>query len=180
MDRPWRMYQRSRAPDRSFDPDESLYLRVEDKGYNEDVIPLEALSLAILKENFRLPDQSANRGAYGKPVDVLFPNFTDWGVMRFPHRVAGVVLPHKVTQKKKVENIEFRFQPTHDPKHNNYAHCEIVVFRNGERVSHDDRNKIAPNIKLSYRERIARRATIVRLPSPSERLSWLKRRMGRM
>lgn len=174
------MYQRGRAPDHSFDPDESLYIRVEDKGYNEDVIPPDALSLAILKENFRLPDQSANRGAYCKPVDVLFPNFTNWGVMRFSHRVAGVVLSHKVTKKKQVENIEFRFQPTHDPRHDNYAHCEIVVFRNGERVSHDDGDRIASKIKLTYRERIARRATIIRLPSPSERLSWLKRRMGRI
>ena len=166
------MFQRERSPKQDFRPDEELYYRYKDDGVgiNEDEGTLEQRAEAYLSENFRLPDQSVNRGRFSSPVDVLFPDWCTEGVLAFCVRA----IPRSVGAGQH----KFEFFPKHDPHRDNYGHSIIVVRKNGKVVAHNDQKRIKPKARKEVREAVAQHATIRVPPSRGKLpvLVWFRRR----
>jgi hypothetical protein len=173
------MFSWRRGVDALFNQDEFFFWRLKDFGYNDPSLPPETLALQIVFEQFSFPDQSVNRSKYSRPTDVLFPRWTTWGVLEFPFRVAAQAFVFPTNSRKGNPSVNYRFQPTHAPEAGNYAHTEIWVFKDGVRVPRREKSKIVPQARRKYREALVSEAVVVRNPTPSERFSWFKRRLGR-
>jgi hypothetical protein len=114
-----------RQPDQVFDPDESLFYRVNEVDHRGKVGSVDVILC---------PNTSVNRGKYSKPVHVLYaqlPKFLAWKVMEFRVRQIPLELEHP-------DRRVFRFELVHDPVRppiepdENYAHSEIRAFHQGQ------------------------------------------------
>ena len=166
IDRPLRMYQWWRRADPHFCPEESLYTRFEDRGYSEGE-PAPATVPVDLVAFLRMPDHSVNRARYSHPKFVLLPDWCDRGILAFPVRSAR--------QFSRTGTSLFELSVIHTPKTGNYAHAELPVVKNGDRVPKDKGKRIPNTIKKLFRENIANDSEVLREPTPRETVSCLRR-----
>ena len=61
----------------------------------------------------------------------------------------------------------YTFVLEHDPLEHNYQHCEIRIYRNGNRLTKNELKK-AKAAKLYYRHEMASRATLLLLPEVAQ------------
>lgn len=150
-ERPRRLLWRGRPIDPDSGPDELLYARWGKRHVREG-----RLDASVV----RFPDQSVNRQKHSKPLDVLLPEPSDkstkkriyWGVFKFP---VHAVLP-SIEQDGEVICT---FRVEHDPTEHNYAHSEIRVYREGQRIT--KKKVISKERRKQYRLAIMDRAAIV-------------------
>lgn len=130
-----------------FEADESLYFRFSSKHFSdENRLPVAAI---------RFPDFSVNRGRFSRPIDVLFPNWIDWGIAEF--KVSAIPSPLRSDDEK--DEREFCFKAYHDPidtthpayteqQFENYAHTEIRAFLEGEHFTKDPPKSVKKKFRL--------------------------------
>jgi len=111
----------------------------------------------------RFPDQSVNRQKCSKPQDVLLPEprndkSKEWiycGALKFP--------VHAVLRSIEVGGqVICTFRVRHDPVEYNYAHSEIRVYREGQRIM--DKKSITKEHRKQYRLAIMEKLVIVTEP----------------
>lgn len=167
------MYRGGRPLDPSFLPEELLYHRFKSYGYDEE--PAGTAPELLVLEAMRFPNTSVNRQKYSHEYDCLFPTWCGEGVVSFP---AGKVPQRLEVPPKKANQLPqsvFTFFVEHDPCPANYGHTEIRVAKNSFRLTNDE--KVPSSIKSKFKQDLSNSAKILRLPSPSERLPWLWRRV---
>lgn len=164
------MFRWGRRKDTSFSQDEDLYWRFTEVGYNEHALTRLQWLVAILRAQFRLPDQSVNRSKYSRPFDVLFPDHCDLGVLSF--RVSTI--PSHFAP----DSVRYGFTVEHVPLWCNYSHSEIWVYKNQTRMPHNQKLG-ARTVKHHFFKSVAASARVERHPTLGEALAWLKRRLGK-
>jgi len=165
-----------------FSETEYIFQRLTAVGYQEGQSATEnAQKMAEqIKIPERLPEQSVNRGRFGKPVDVLFPSWCSHGVVGFQRRC----LPEQVSaeassSKKKIKNppAVFSLRIEHSPDWFNYAHSDIYTEKNGSRLKPNA--KIGRSARKLMREHIASDTSTQMIHEPiPKRFAWLRRRLG--
>ena len=151
-DRPRRMRRRGRAPDPTFAPSELLYMRAR-RCHVEDARLTDVSAI-------RFPDQSVNRSKYGEPSDVLIPDpvhekSSRWihlGVLEFPVEAVPACLTTN-------DHVACDFRVEHDPLERNYAHSEILAYRDGTRIR--ENKGIGKAHRKRYRLAIMDKARVV-------------------
>ena len=112
----------------------------------------------ILREHLHCSDQSFIRGQFGHPGDLGYPDYFDWGVLALPAIAVRVDLLSGDDLPR-----EYRFDLRHMPLWNNYAHSEIQVCVDRERV-----HKVTTKVRHDFRKHLeSRGAAIARSPSQS-------------
>lgn len=104
----------------------------------------------------RLPNQSANRGKYSLPGSVLLPQ----------HRHMGIYAIHVGDIPKKCQSPggkELEPKIEHEPEDDNYAHSELRVYKDGDRV--DKRKQINQAVRLALKNEIIEMSRIIRKPT---------------
>jgi len=156
---PDRLLINGRDPVQEFEPLEKLYFRFNSSHYSSDYrIPVAAI---------RFPDFSVNRGLFSEPIDVLIPHWAEWGIVEVSEGDIPRKLPVPTQGQQAERNIDF--QTVHDPigsdhqyynhpqqQFENYAHCEIRVFENGERSG---QNNLPNSVKKLFRTILSDKAT---------------------
>lgn len=127
---PERMFRRERPVYDQFDDREMLYHRVTLATMGLDSTSAISNGTRIFANlKIPLPKTSVNRSwPDGEPDDVLrpcWPKFKDWGVLGFEVRL--IPTPHIRDQGEALH-----YPVMHDPIDDNYYHCEIRAFREGE------------------------------------------------
>jgi hypothetical protein len=166
------MFQGGRGVDPEFLAAERLFLRFADVGYTEE----RSSENAILSAYIHFPESSVNREKYSAPTDVLFPSWTNWGVLAFPREAIPPTLTSS-GQSRKDPTFELRFWVEHVPLAANYGHSELRASRNGSPLSSDEGGRVPKLVRKQFRELVASRATILRPFEPKEWFSWVKRRL---
>lgn len=59
---------------------------------------------------------------------------------------------------------EFEFRVVHVPEEDNYAHSEIRTYLDGE---HPPAKEVNPGVKKEFRQRLADRCRVIRMPGPA-------------
>ena len=150
-DRPQRMFQGSRGIDSNFASDELLYRRC---------CPYEILNSVRLDPNaISFPDWSVNRQKYSEPEDVRTPS----GSLYLCCAVAGFTvsdIPSKIDP-----DIVFNFIVEHKPEPDNYAHSELVTYKNGVSGKEIKNFKISNTVKKTFRLSLSDKTKIILSPS---------------
>ncbi len=150
-ERPRRLLRLGRPIDPRFGPDELLYMR-----WGRRHVKDARLDASLI----RFPDQSVNRQKHSKPLDVLLPEpcnenskeWIYWGVFQFPiHAVLPCI--------EDGGEVICTFRVEHDPIEHNYAHSEIRVYREGQRIR--DKKVITKEHRKQYRLAIMEKVVIV-------------------
>lgn len=141
------MYRKGRGIDRGILPRHCLYFRVQ----REDLI-----GNRINPGRIRASDTSVNWSKYSLPWDVVF-DYKGAGIARFMVRDVPKILPTTVAGGTK----EHHFRPVHDPLEENYSHCEIRCFKEGE---HHTSGKLPVTVKKEFRQILSDRAYVLMLP----------------
>jgi len=150
--RPLRMFQEDRGIDNNFEPEELLYRRF---------CPHEILGDRLAPDSIKFPDWSVNREKYSEPHDVQFPSGSNQvylccGIAGFS--VADI--PCKVD----TQGI-FTFNIEHNPKFDNYAHSELITYKNGVSGKELKNFKVSNTIKKTFRQLLSDKSRIISEPS---------------
>ena len=169
------MFRWRRQPLQEFPPEEYLFQRWPELGYDEGDTSSPERLRQRLSELIRVDEQSVNRERFGRAVDVLFPDWCTWGVFGYTRGALPSAVPIKETKRR---NAEWSMAVEHEPDWYNYAHSNVYVIKNGGRV-----RRASDAARKALRERIAsnRSTRLFRSPSPgvSKLLAWLRCRLGR-
>ena len=133
------------------------------------------LSSATIGEVFTpLYDVSCNRSSLcEKSTDVLYntvklPHRFNFGVIEASvESIHGHVFEYELNQKDGIERITIRFEVEHKPEECMYPHSQIVLYRNGVRVS--DAIK-PPTLKTATRSELALLFNVCHKPDPDYKL----------
>jgi hypothetical protein len=150
---PAHLRRNGRLADQYFDPDETLYIRVEPEHINGEYVDMAGI---------HFPDISVNRGKYSDPVDVLIGK-PDWYIAHFQvrHIPPGHCMPDGTEYEYRVEH-----DPIDTPGQENFSHSEIRAFKNqGQHnpVKCFQRDlKVPPTEKARFRQMLADKARPLR------------------
>jgi hypothetical protein len=150
-ERPERMYRRGRPIVPVDNLSEPLYRRFS----SEEVIKGEFPGVC-----FQFPDCSVNRGGvagglyFGEPEDVIF-GFPTWGILKI---LVGDIPSHVLTGDNREIPIRVRHVPWEKIGEENYAHCEIQIFRLDEKgdLIHSDKD-LSKGAKKIWRQLMSRK-----------------------
>jgi hypothetical protein len=151
LDRPQRMFQNARSIDSHFASDELLYRR-----FCHD----EVLENRLAPDSIKFPDWSVNRQKYSEPEDVLIPSGDK---TYFCCGVAGFLvsdIPSKIDT-----DIVFSFIVEHRPEPDNYAHSELVTYKNGVSGKEIKNFKVSTKVKKAFRVALSDNTRIIISPS---------------
>lgn len=154
-DRVFRMSRRDRPIDPNFQATEFLYRRCAIK----DIDPQHSNRLYPDQIAF-YPNWSLNREKYSQWDDVLYPDYTDHGVVRF--RVEDV--PSELSSDG---GILYQWELRHQPLEDNYSHSEVWSFKAKVHIP----NEGNPNVKLpsiikkKFRQLLSERAEVINAPA---------------
>lgn len=125
--------------------DECLFLRC---------IPDHVDEGRVHSAGIRFPNTSVNRCRYSEPEDVIIPE-PEMAYARLRTRdVPGALTsPGQVTVAFVVE---------HDPEEDNFSHCEIRAFKDGQHIS--DKGKLPPSVKKEFRQRVSEKTEVLHDP----------------
>ena len=135
-DRPSEMYRDAKPIVQEFDPGEWFYYRVQAAHVQQD----ETVDAIHIKP---CPDTSSNRQRFSKPWYVLYPRskYEGWAVFKFQQERLC-----KTVSSDVIGATVYTVGTEHDPRDNNYAHCETRVFRGEDRflgdMNRDAKNKL--------------------------------------
>jgi hypothetical protein len=146
-DIPERIKRNNRDPDPNFELAERLYRRCKKDQVSDDG---KLLPAAIGYKNW-----SVNREKYSEPEEVLIRDWLSWGIAFF--RVEHLPANMKSTEGANV----FDFRAIHAPLDDNYAHTEIVTYKNGLLAMNPDPPL---EVKKKYRQIISDRSSIIKAP----------------
>ena len=177
------MFSRGRSVTAEFSEAEYLFQRLANIGYQEGESATENAQKISeqIRTGIRFPEQSVNRGRFGKPVDVLFPSWCNEGVFGDVRRCLSEQLSAEASSSnKKNAPAVWSFRIEHSPYWCNYAHSNIYVEKNGARLGHDDSRKVSPFAKKRLREEIAndKSTQIFHKAIPGKWFAWFRRRVG--
>lgn len=134
--RPSSMYARKRSAPRVY-LNEYMFFRWWGDNF-EDGMPRPA--------NVAVPDQSANRSSTGGRFwTVLLPDPGVTDREQIERQIFQAVLRHRAsdqTMTVTVDDVKFSFQFEPDVLDYNYHHCELRVYRDGERLFKADAKKL--------------------------------------
>lgn len=151
-DRPQRMFQGSRGIDPNFASDELLYRRC---------CPHKILNSVRLDPNaIDFPDWSVNRQKYSEPEDVRIPSGS---ALCLCCAVAGFTvsdIPSKIDP-----DIVFNFIVEHKPEPDNYAHSELVTYKNGVSGKEIKNFKVSTKVKKAFRAALSDKTRIIVSPN---------------
>ena len=152
--RPWRMYRNGRPVDPDFLATEKLFFRcrldsVDERGQ-------------MTPAGIRFPDQSVNREKYSRCTDVLLPDGSPQSTKWLLYGVAVIQVEDLPAEMRLPDGVACRFSVEHEPCDDNYAHSELRVYKNEQRVT--DKNGITKTSRKEYRTRLAFRARVIVLP----------------
>ena len=152
--RPFRMYRGLRHPEPIFGANERVFMRFPpDQGGPK---PSSRTVDKILREHLHVHDQSFIRERFGYLGDLRYPVFFHWGILAIPATAIRVDLLSGGDTRR-----EYEFNLRHTPLWNNYAHSEIHVCVDRERV-----HKVTPKVRRDFRAHLeSRGAAIERSPS---------------
>jgi hypothetical protein len=139
------MFQGSRDIDPNFEPDEILYRRF---------CPTEVLGDRLAPDSIKFPDWSVNRQKYSEPEDLQYPSKLDQ--IYACCGVAGFLvsdIPPKLEA--------FTFEVKHQPESDNYAHSELLTYKNGVCGNEIKNFKVSNTIKKTFRIALSERIKII-------------------
>ena len=143
------MLRNGRPPDPHFELDDSLY-----RGFRAD----EVINGRLIPERIKFyPRMSVNRGKYSEPGDFLYveyPKYRDCGVAEC--KVADI--PGRLVSEG---GPVYEWRLEHTPLEDNYAHSEIVTFKDGIHTLTLDPPK---HIKKTVRQILSDRLVVVLEP----------------
>jgi len=145
------MFQGDRNVDPNFDHHELLYRRC---------CPNEILSGRLAPDSIKFPDWSVNRAKYSDPEDVQFPSSSDQVYLCCG--VAGFTVSD-IPSKVDSEGI-FTLEIVHKPESDNYAHSELVTYKNGISGKAIKNFKVSNTIKKTFRTMLSERIKIIVYP----------------
>jgi hypothetical protein len=152
-DYPRRLLREGRPIDQQFSVTERLFFRIPPLQPGQE--PQQVVSPDQVAG---LPRTSVNRARYSKPRDVI------WGR---PNHGIAMLLVQEVNGKTFIDGDDrYEIRIEHDPIDDNYAHTEIRIYKNDERVY--ERREIDPRVRLALREIISRSARIYKTASRKE------------
>jgi hypothetical protein len=145
---PDELLQGGRTPDPIFLPEEELFIR-----FNQ----IDGSGKVAISE-IRYDNQSGNRSKYcSKPSYILLPNYGNWGYGSIS--VKDILdIPEIITAKSGVTNS---CEVAHMPLKDNYSHSEIWTYRNGVRVTNNNKKR---KIGLLFRLEISQKINIIKNP----------------
>jgi len=145
---PDELLQGGRTPDPIFLPEEELFIR-----FNQ----IDGSGKVAISE-IRYDNQSGNRSKYcSKPSYILLPNYGNWGYGSISVRDI-LDIPAIITAKSGVTNS---CEVAHMPLKDNYSHSEIWTYRNGVRVTNNNKKK---KIAALFRIEICQKINILMNP----------------
>jgi len=140
---PEELLVRGRLIDPNFSPEEKLYIR-----FNQIYGGKVAIS------EIKYPDQSMNRSKYSEPYSVLYPNHETWGYGFI--KVQNV--PGQIESDTGVVNY---CMVEHEPCDLNYSHSIIAGYKNGRRVTNNNKNR---HIVAKFRYELIQRIEVIKTP----------------
>lgn len=141
--------------------------------------------LAVRSDNLQPPNQSVNCGSWGgRPWYVLIPDpmqpktAADETARQRRRLCMGIVAALTVPDDYVEGSVTYHFALEHDPLEYNYHHCEIRVYRDGQRLSDADLSKgPGKKAKKHYRIRLAEHCRIILLPEVGTSATTRRRRL---
>ncbi len=106
-------------------------------------------------------DVSVNWSKYGTPWDVIF-GFPNLGIAQILVRQIRVDLPTDRSTRQREPIKPHEYNAVHMPEHDNYAHSEIAVFKDGQRVTRT--RDVGERAKKEFRQLISDKSFIVLQP----------------
>jgi hypothetical protein len=154
-DCPARMRRNNRLADQNFRWYHRLYYRCQAEDVDGDrLLPLRIRSF----------DVSVNWSKYSKPWDVIVGNATA-GIALFlifeVRRDLPTQLPASAARQQDQPKPR-PFRPFHDPYDENYSHSEIIVLRDGKRITKT--SHISDEAKKEWRQIVSDRTRVIRPP----------------
>jgi hypothetical protein len=150
------MMRDGRPVDQAFRWYHRLYYRCQAEDVTGDrLLPLRVRSFDI----------SVNWSKYGKPWDVIF-GYANAGIALFLVSEIRRDLPSELptsTARQQDQAKPRTFLPWHEPYDDNYAHSEIIVFRDGIRATKT--SHIGEEAKKEFRQIISDRSRVIRSPT---------------
>jgi hypothetical protein len=145
---PDELLQGGRTPDPIFLPEEEFFIRFKQIDGSGNV----AIS------EIRYVDQSGNRSKYcSRPSYILLPNYDNWGYGSIS--IKDILdIPEIITAKSGETNP---CEVAHMPLTDNYSHSEIWTYRNGVRVTNNNKKR---KIGLLFRIEICQKINILKNP----------------
>lgn len=145
---PDELHQGERLPDPIFLPEEELFIR-----FNQ----IDGSGNVAISE-IRYVDQSGNRSKYcSRPSYILLSNYDNWGYGSIS--IKDILdIPGIITTKSGVNNS---CEVAHMPLTDNYSHSEIWTYRNGVRVTNNNKKK---KIGLLFRLEICQKINVLKNP----------------
>jgi hypothetical protein len=145
---PDELHQGERLPDPIFLPEEELFIR-----FNQ----IDGSGKVAISE-IRYDNQSGNRSKYcSRPSYILLPNYDNWGYGTIS--IKDILdTPGIITAKSGVNNS---CEVAHMPLADNYSHSEIWTYRNGVRVTNNNKKR---KIGLLFRLEISQKINIIKNP----------------
>lgn len=108
----------------------------------------------LLPARVKYRNASVNRSKYSQADDVLYPDWSEWGIVRF---VVGDV-PDCIRSEAARDH---QFRPAHVPLEENYAHSEIWAYRDEVRLPKADLPEL---VKKMFRVLMSQRGVVIRAP----------------
>jgi hypothetical protein len=148
-ERPGRMIAAGRGVDNGFHFFHCLYHHCKAENVTGD---------RLLPTGIRYDNASVNWSRYSKPWDVIFDT-PGLGIAQFV--VCGlpkslpIVLPSEDAKR-------YSFHPRHVPLADNYSHCEVCTFKEGEYTA---RPKLPETVKKEFRQIMSDRSFVLLSPS---------------
>lgn len=140
------MLKRQRGIDKNFKAWHQLYRRCE----CEDMEDNRLIAARIPSNNI-----SVNWSKYSEPWDVIFDH------PRFGFtRLLVCDLPEELPKQPPVGSKIHSYVSEHDPEETNYAHSQIVTYKEGKKV----KNKIPLTVKKEFRTIISDRSLLLLRP----------------
>jgi len=145
---PDELHQGERLPDPIFLPEEELFIR-----FNQ----IDGSGNVAISE-IRYVDQSGNRSKYcSRPSYILLPNYDNWGYGSIS--IKDILdIPEIITAKSGETNS---CEVAHMPLTDNHSHSEIWTYRNGVRVTNNNKKR---KIGLLFRLEICQKINILKNP----------------
>lgn len=140
------MFRNGRPVDETISPNEYLYFRWFSDHVGSDG--------KLNQGNIHCPDQSVNRSANrGRCWYVLLPEPSDDPGRANRKLCMGVVriLASDVPSSCEHGGWEFSFRVEHDPIEHNYHHCEIRLYRNGDRLTKNEAGQLKKREKSALK-----------------------------
>ncbi len=176
VDRPLRMFRWGRSEKPEFAAQEYLFQRFSNVGFEQETTEMSVKQ--IVSEQIRWAEQSVNRSNFGKPIDVLFPHWCHEGIFGYTKDSLpkGIVAGASRKQVAPIWNTDVEHAPLWD----NYGHSNIYALKDGTKVDRNRSSSVSGLAKKKAREAIVNHPSlkIIRRPTPSEKFSWLRRRIG--